>query len=128
MEDKVRRFLNPAEEFCPDCIHELRNIMVCGRCRKNLYGYGGQVYECPLCEDMYCQECWEEMEGGKRFTGTITTWFSRRRYGFLRSRRFDDDIFLHADDLDFEPCEGKKVSFQVEETSKGLRARRIREQ
>jgi len=128
MDDKVRRFLNPAEACCPECTDELREAMVCGRCGKNLYGYPGPVYECPLCEAFYCRECWGKTGEGERFTGKITTWFSRRNYGFIRSRRFSDDIFVHADDLDFDPLEGKKVSFEVEETSKGLRARRIRQQ
>jgi cold shock CspA family protein len=67
------------------------------------------------------------MEGWERFTGKITTWFNERKYGFIRSRKLGKEVFVHADDLDFEPQEGTKVIFEVEKTPKGLRARRIRE-
>ena len=128
MDHKLRRFLSPSEGFCPQCSDDLKELMVCKRCQKNLHSYPSQVYECPLCEALYCQECWMELEEKKQFTGKIATWFNRRNYGFIRCPNFNSDIFVHVDDLDFAPGQGTKVSFQIEETSKGPRARRVRRQ
>ena len=127
MNNKVRQLLDPSEQFCRDCEEELHSEMRCSRCERSLFNYSGTVYECSVCEKLFCDTCWEEMEEGDRFAGKITTWFAGRNYGFIRSRKIGSEVFVHADDLDIEPRKGKKVSFELERTSRGLRARRVRE-
>ena len=128
MNNKVRRLLNPSEVFCADCTDEIRAEMLCEHCKKTLFESPDKVYECPLCEKFYCTDCWTKMERTERFKGKITSWFEDRNYGFIHSRKFKKDVFAHGDDLDFEPHKGKKVSFELENTTKGPRARRIRDE
>ena len=126
MNHKVRDLLQPDTGICPECADELLDEMRCGRCDRQLYGYEGQVYECPLCGHFYCTECWHQMEGGQRHVGTVKRWFTNRHYGFVSVSTLDEDVFLHSDDVDFTPSEGQQLSFDVEETQKGPRARNVK--
>ncbi len=55
----------------------------------------GKIYECPLCEKFYCEECWDEY-GEKKFKGKIKVWFEKRNYGFIQSKKLRKDIFCTA--------------------------------
>jgi len=127
MNDKLKELLNPTVAgVCRDCEDELKDKMKCSMCGKDLYPYEGKVYECPICGNLYCSECWDRMEGKDVHRGTIKIWFEKRNYGFIKSGKFREDIFVHADDTPFTPREGEKVEFEVENTKRGLRARKIR--
>ncbi|MEA2054808.1 MAG: cold shock domain-containing protein [Candidatus Thermoplasmatota archaeon] len=126
MNDKLRELLSPDTGICKGCADELKDEMKCCMCGRNLLSYKGKVFECPVCKNFYCSECWDEMEGKEIYKGTIKTWFDKRNYGFIKSRKLEDDIFIHADDTDFTPEEGEKVEFEIEKTKKGPRARKIR--
>lgn len=126
MNQKVRDLLQPDTGICQECADQLLDHMRCGGCERQLYGYAGQVYECPLCDTFYCRECWLALEGTQRHIGTVKKWFTDRHYGFISVPRLDDDVFLHRDDLDFIPQEGQRLSFEVTETEKGLRARNVK--
>ncbi len=126
MNDRLRELLNPVVEVCGECTEELKGYMKCGMCGRDLYSYEGKIYECPICGNFYCSECWNKMEGHEIYTGTIKTWFEKRNYGFIKSKKFREDIFIHADDAAFRPEEGEKVEFEVENTKRGPRARKIR--
>ncbi len=66
------------------------------------------------------------MEGHEIYKGVIKRWFEKRNYGFIKSKKFRKDVFIHADDADFIPEVGEKVEFEVEDTDRGPRARKIR--
>jgi cold shock CspA family protein len=123
MNSKVRDLLQPDTGICPDCADGLLDEMRCGRCKRQLYGYEEQVYECPMCESLYCHECWLALEGRQRHVGTVKRWFDGRSYGFISVARREDDVFVHRDDLEFTPSEGQRLTFEIEETGKGPRAR-----
>lgn len=125
MNHKVRDLLQPDTGICQGCADEMLDEMRCGRCDRQLYGYDGQVYECPMCGAFYCTECWRAMEGRQRHVGTVKRWFTDRHYGFVSVPSLDDDVFLHRDDLDFTPREGQQLSFEVAETDKGPRAQNV---
>jgi len=127
MNDRLRELLNPTVAgVCRDCEDELKDKMKCGMCGRDLFSYEGKVYECPICGNFYCSECWDKMEGKETYTGTVKIWFERRNYGFIKSRKFKEDIFIHADDASFVPGGGEKVKFEVENTERGPRARKVR--
>lgn len=60
--------------------------------------------------------------------GTIQR-LTDRGFGFIKSDAFDKDIFFHAKNLDGvayeELREGDAVTFEVEETDRGLNAIKI---
>lgn len=58
-------------------------------------------------------------------TGTIRYFNHRRGYGFIRSPQVIKDVFLHVKDLDEKVRVGNKVSFEVENEPKGLRAKNV---
>ncbi len=125
MNNKLRDLLNPAVVVCGECTDELREYMKCSMCEKDLVSYEGKVYECPICGNLYCSECWNKLEGNEVHRGTIKIWFEKRNYGFIKSKKFKDDIFIHADDANFTPKEREKVEFEIEITKRGPRARKI---
>jgi len=126
MNDRLRELLNPVVGLCRDCEEEIKDKMKCSMCGKDLFSYEGKVYECPICGNFYCSECWEKMEGHEIYRGVIKRWFEKRNYGFIKSKKFRKDVFIHADDADFVPEVGEKVEFEVEDTDRGPRARKIR--
>ncbi|MFO8133736.1 MAG: cold shock domain-containing protein [Thermoplasmatota archaeon] len=126
MNHKVRDLLQPDTGICPGCADGLLDEMRCGGCDRQLYGYDGQVYECPVCGDFFCRDCWLAMEGRQRHRGTVKKWFGDRGYGFLNVKKLDEDVFLHRDDVAFTPREGQRLSFEVAETEKGPRARNVK--
>ncbi len=128
MNRKVRDLLQPDTGICQECADELLDEMRCGRCNRQLYGYDGRVYECPMCGNFYCRDCWLAMEGRERHTGTVKKWFTDRGYGFLSVKKLQEDVFVHRDDLDFAPREGQQLSFEVRETGKGPRARDVKKE
>lgn len=125
MNEEVKKILKPDEGICKECTEEIQKIR-CAFCGKNLFSYQGKIYECPLCEQFYCEECWEKFERKRKFKGKIKVWFGRKNYGFIKSKAFKQDIFLHKSDANFIPEEGQMVEFDVEETKKGYRARNVR--
>ncbi|KAA0003785.1 MAG: cold shock domain-containing protein [Thermoplasmata archaeon] len=125
MNEEIKKILKPDEGICKDCVEEIKKIE-CASCKKNLFSYKGKIYECPLCEQLYCEECWQKFEEKKKFKGKIKVWFEKRNYGFIKSGVFKQDIFFHKSDANFVPEEGQTVEFDVEETKKGYRARNVR--
>ncbi|KAJ9451336.1 hypothetical protein DIPPA_31936 [Diplonema papillatum] len=54
------------------------------------------------------------------YTGTILAWHSRKGYGFIQCKDFDEDLFVHVSGFGGgELIEGKKVSFDVEDKRDG---------
>ena len=60
MNNEEIKSLKPDKGVCRDCAGEMneetKNAQ-CVSCRKNLFAYKGKIYECPLCEKFYCEEC-----------------------------------------------------------------------
>ncbi|KAJ9451333.1 hypothetical protein DIPPA_31928 [Diplonema papillatum] len=53
-------------------------------------------------------------------TGTVASWFSRRGYGFVECRDYDEDLFIHVSGFGGgELIEGRSITFDVEKDSKG---------
>lgn len=64
-------------------------------------------------------------------TGTVARFNSGRGFGFVRPDDLGDDVFLHVRELSpgelpEELRDGTPVSYDVEQTDKGLRAVRVR--
>ncbi len=58
-------------------------------------------------------------------TGVIKFFNHSRGYGFIDSNAFEKKVFLHISDLEDRVTKGQKVRFEVEKTSKGLRAKNV---
>ena len=61
--------------------------------------------------------------------GTVTTWFDKRRYGFIGRDDGQRDAFVHVDStVDGQPLErGQHVEFELVEDPQGRpRAERVR--
>ena len=54
--------------------------------------------------------------------GTVKSFFSGRGFGFIIPDDGGKEIFVHKSNLVDEITEGDKVSYDVEETEKGLSA------
>jgi cold shock CspA family protein len=56
--------------------------------------------------------------------GTIKKYYSHRGIGFIETEEVEDDIILHYSQIQgaLELEEGQEVEFEVEPTSRGLRA------
>jgi CspA family cold shock protein len=56
--------------------------------------------------------------------GEVKRWLDMRGYGFIGSDEYEDDVFVHNSALVGRSWlrKGERVSFDVEETDKGLRA------
>lgn len=62
---------------------------------------------------------------GKRVTGQVKFLNKKNGYGFIKSAQTEQDVFVHFDDTKDFLKRGDKVSFQVEKSEKGLRARNV---
>ncbi len=62
--EKIRNILTPDIQVCPVCREKYQGEASCSSCGRNMLepSYKGMVYECPLCSQLYCEECWKKME------------------------------------------------------------------
>jgi predicted RNA-binding Zn-ribbon protein involved in translation (DUF1610 family) len=62
--EKVRSMLTPEVLVCGSCQQKYSEQASCAGCGKNMLspGYNGMVYECPLCGELYFENCWDTME------------------------------------------------------------------
>ena len=54
--------------------------------------------------------------------GTVKFFNNSKGFGFITPEEGDKDVFVHANELIDEINEGDKVSYDVEESPKGLNA------
>jgi len=54
--------------------------------------------------------------------GTVKFFNTSKGFGFITPDEGEKDVFVHANDIVDEINEGDKVSFDVEESEKGLNA------
>jgi CspA family cold shock protein len=54
--------------------------------------------------------------------GTVKFFNSAKGFGFITPEEGDKDVFVHANELVDDINEGDKVSYDVEESPKGLNA------
>lgn len=54
--------------------------------------------------------------------GTVKFFNNVKGFGFITPDDGSKDVFVHKNDLDVEIKEGDKVSYEVEESPKGLNA------
>ena len=54
--------------------------------------------------------------------GTVKFFNNSKGFGFIAPEQGDKDVFVHANGLIDEINEGDKVSYDIEETQKGLSA------
>lgn len=59
-------------------------------------------------------------------TGTITSFFEAKGFGFIKDAANGDSIFVHINNISEPVREGDKVSFELEQTPKGLSARSVK--
>ena len=64
--EKIRNILTPDVQVCPTCREKYKEEASCKACGRNMLdpSYKGMVYECPLCGNLYCEDCWNKMEAG----------------------------------------------------------------
>lgn len=64
--EKIRNLLTPDVQVCGECREKYKEEASCKSCGRNMLEptYKGMVYECPLCGNLYCEDCWKKMEGG----------------------------------------------------------------
>lgn len=58
--------------------------------------------------------------------GTIVNWNNIKKYGFIKSNKYDKNIFFHQSKCIGIPKAGKTVKFIIEKTVKGLSAVEVR--
>lgn len=63
---------------------------------------------------------------GKRVMGQVKFLNKKNGYGFIKSSETEQDVFVHFDDTKDFLKRGDKVSFEVEKSEKGLRARNVK--
>lgn len=63
---------------------------------------------------------------GKRVEGQVKFLNKKNGYGFIKSSQTEQDVFVHFDDTKDFLKRGDKVSFEVEKSEKGLRARNVK--
>ena len=59
-------------------------------------------------------------------TGTVKFFNNAKGFGFITPDDGGKDVFVHANNLTDEISEGNKVSYDVEESPKGLNAINVR--
>lgn len=64
--EKIRTLLTPDVKVCGTCREKYKEEASCSACGVNMLdpSYSGMVYECPLCNHLYCEQCWGNMEAG----------------------------------------------------------------
>ena len=55
-------------------------------------------------------------------TGTVKFFNNNKGFGFIVPDEGDKDLFVHKNNLTDEITEGDKVSYEIEESEKGLNA------
>lgn len=60
--------------------------------------------------------------GGRALEGVIIYFNHRKGYGFVKTPEEEDRIFLHVSQLRGKASKGKKVKFETEKSSDGIRA------
>ncbi|NND07145.1 MAG: cold shock domain-containing protein [Saprospiraceae bacterium] len=60
--------------------------------------------------------------GSQAYEGVIIYFNHRKGYGFVKSPHEEDRIFLHVSQLKGKASKGKKVKFDIEKSSEGIRA------
>lgn len=58
--------------------------------------------------------------------GTVKFFNTSKGFGFITPEEGDKDVFVHANNLVDEINEGDKVSFDIEESPKGLNATNVK--
>jgi CspA family cold shock protein len=58
--------------------------------------------------------------------GTVKFFNNVRGFGFIAPDDGGEDVFVHKNDLVDEITEGDKVSYDVEESEKGLNAKNVK--
>ena len=58
--------------------------------------------------------------------GTVKFFNNARGFGFIAPDDDGEDVFVHKSDLVDEITEGDKVSYDVEESEKGLNAKNVK--
>lgn len=59
-------------------------------------------------------------------TGVITSFFEAKGYGFIKSSTNGDSVFVHINNLTEPLGEGDKVTFELEQTLKGMSAKNVK--
>lgn len=60
--------------------------------------------------------------------GVIKKWITGRNYGFIETDEVDQDVFVHGSAVDSEEklSEGQEITFEVEESAKGPKAKNVK--
>ncbi len=58
--------------------------------------------------------------------GTVKFFNNAKGFGFITPEDGSKDVFVHANSLSIEITEGDKVSYDVEESPKGLNATNVK--
>lgn len=68
----------------------------------------------------------KEDEAETRRSGTISSFFQDKGFGFIRDAGNGDNVFVHINDLGYQAKQGDAVTFETEQTPKGLAAKNVR--
>jgi cold shock CspA family protein len=68
----------------------------------------------------------QEDEEDARRSGMISSFFQDKGFGFIKDAGNGDNVFVHINDLSFQAKQGDVVSFEIEQTPKGLAAKNVR--
>ena len=66
----------------------------------------------------------------ERYTSTVQFFGEKKGWGFIKSLDGGKDIFVHYEDIEMDGFKvlkkGQKVSFEIIETDRGKRAKKVR--
>ena len=66
-----------------------------------------------------------DSETDSRRNGTISSFFQDKGFGFIKDAGNGDNVFVHVNDLSFQVKVGDVVSYEIEQTPKGLAAKNV---
>jgi len=69
---------------------------------------------------------WPKLNLNTMSEGTVKFFNNAKGFGFITPEDGSKDVFVHANSLDIEINEGDKVSYDVEESPKGLNATNVK--